>query len=151
MTGPQPKRYYSVAEVNGRVAQLSQLFSLVLQMRAQLRTLYRALDAEGHAPTLDLSAENPIEIDPDLPSAVVRNLRVFQGMAETVHEHIDQISETGCVIKDIDGGLVDWLALDDGREIWLCWKYGEAEIGYWHDVNTGFADRRPLSELKDQQ
>ena len=104
MTGASPKRYYSIAEANGRVAQLSQLFSLVLQMRAQLRTLYQLLDAEGHAPTLELSAENPIEIDPDLPSEVVRNLHVFQGMAETVHEHIDQIKPAGLQAPgDVEG------------------------------------------------
>jgi len=151
MDGAESKRYYSVSEANGRVAELAQLFGLVLQMRAQLRTLYQQLDAEGHAPELDLSVDGHIEIPEGLPADVTRNLHLFQGMAETVHDHIEQINETGCVIKDIDGGLVDWLAIDRGREIWLCWKYGETEVGYWHEVNSGFAGRRPVSELKEQQ
>lgn len=151
MTGREPKRYYSVAEANAQVAALSSLFSAVIQMRAQLRGLYQRLDKQGHAPDLDLAGEQLADIEDGLPAEVERDLRLFHGMAESLQEHIEQISATGCVIKDIDGGLVDWPALDRGREIWLCWKYGETEVGYWHDKHTGFAGRRPVSELKEIQ
>ncbi len=151
MSDEPSKRYYSVAEANGRVPELSALFSVVMQMRAQLRILYQRLDTKGHAPELDLATKQTIDIDDSLPDDVTRDLHLFQGMAETLHDHIEQITHTGCVIKDIDGGLVDWPSIDRGREIWLCWKYGEAEVAYWHDLNTGFAGRRPVSELKEQQ
>ncbi len=52
----------------------------------------------------------------------------------------------GAVINDIDAGLVDFVGLRNGREIFLCWQYGEEEIGYWHELNAGFAGRRPLDE-----
>lgn len=149
MSSTEPKRYYSVAEVNGRVAELSQLFGVIMQMRAQLRTIYQRVEAEGHSPNLSLASTEPLEIDPDLPAEIARDLHLFHGMAESMQEHIERITETGCVVKDIDRGLVDWLALDRGREIWLCWKYGETEVGYWHETNTGFAGRRPVSELKE--
>jgi hypothetical protein len=51
------------------------------------------------------------------------------------------------VIKDLEIGLVDWPAWHENRQIWLCWRYGETEVGYWHDMNTGFSGRRPVSEL----
>ena len=44
-------------------------------------------------------------------------------------------------------GLVDFPALVSGRQVWLCWRRGEAQIGWWHDLDTGFSSRRPLSEL----
>jgi len=41
---------------------------------------------------------------------------------------------------------VDFIGLRNGREIFLCWQYGEEAIGYWHELNAGFAGRRPLDE-----
>lgn len=55
---------------------------------------------------------------------------------------VRQILATGAVLKDINMGLVDFLAIRDGREVYLCWKYGEEQIAYWHEVNAGFTDRQ---------
>lgn len=48
------------------------------------------------------------------------------------------------VVRDLDRGLVDFPALRDGREVYLCWEEGEEEIGYWHEIDEGFAGRQPL-------
>ena len=48
------------------------------------------------------------------------------------------------VLRDLDRGLVDFPALREGREIYLCWEEGEDEIAFWHDTDTGFAGRQPL-------
>jgi hypothetical protein len=48
------------------------------------------------------------------------------------------------VVRDLDRGLIDFPALRDGEEIYLCWEDGEAEIGYWHEIDAGFAGRRAL-------
>jgi hypothetical protein len=50
----------------------------------------------------------------------------------------------GCVLKDMDQGLVDFLTRRDGREVYLCWRYGEERVAYWHELQAGFAGRRPL-------
>jgi hypothetical protein len=57
------------------------------------------------------------------------------------------ILDTGVQIKDINIGLLDFSAWKDGREVYLCWKYGEGEIAFWHEVNAGFAGRQPIEEL----
>ena len=48
------------------------------------------------------------------------------------------------VVRDLERGLVDFPALRDGREVYLCWEEGEAEIGYWHEIDEGFAGRQAL-------
>jgi hypothetical protein len=68
---------------------------------------------------------------------------------EKIKRAIEQIQEVGCVLKDLDEGLVDFPAMVDGREIYLCWKLGEEHIGYWHGLDEGFAGRKPLDEGKD--
>jgi hypothetical protein len=60
---------------------------------------------------------------------------------------IHQIHETGVLIKDINQGLLDFPALKDGREVYLCWQYGEGEIAFWHEVEAGFAGRQPIESF----
>jgi hypothetical protein len=57
---------------------------------------------------------------------------------------LTQLQETGCVLKSLQDGLVDFPHLKEGREIYLCWKYGEEDIRFWHEVDEGFAGRTPL-------
>ena len=65
---------------------------------------------------------------------------------EKIAEAIRQIHETGCVVKDLDEGLVDFPSMREGREVYLCWKLGEEHIGYWHGIDEGFAGRKPLED-----
>jgi hypothetical protein len=57
---------------------------------------------------------------------------------------IHQIQSAGAQIKDINIGLLDFSALKDGREVYLCWQHGEDEIAYWHEVDAGYAGRQPI-------
>ena len=57
---------------------------------------------------------------------------------------IHQIQDTGAQIKDINTGLLDFSALKDGREVYLCWQYGEEDIAFWHEVEAGFAGRQSI-------
>lgn len=54
------------------------------------------------------------------------------------------IRDIGCELKDMDQGLVDFPSYRDGRLVYLCWKQGEEQIGFWHDPEAGFAGRQPL-------
>jgi len=59
---------------------------------------------------------------------------------------IEQVQELGCVVKDLDMGLVDFPTLFNGREVYLCWKLGEPSIAFWHGVDEGFAGRKPIDD-----
>jgi hypothetical protein len=60
------------------------------------------------------------------------------------------LSAQGIVMRDLETGLVDFSARSaSGREYWLCWRFGEPEVGYWHWPEDGFAGRRPLSEAPE--
>jgi hypothetical protein len=48
------------------------------------------------------------------------------------------------VLRDLERGLVDFPSMREGEEVYLCWEEGEAEIGYWHDLESGYGGRRPL-------
>jgi hypothetical protein len=142
------KRFFTLDEVNGELSRLRDLFAAVMQLRGQLKSIYQRLDGAGHPPGED-DLKGQRDADEELSPEVQRDLVWFRGLVETLREQIEAIQDTGCQIKDIEVGLVDWPALHQGREVLLCWKYGEPEVGFWHELNTGFAGRRPVSELAE--
>jgi hypothetical protein len=61
-----------------------------------------------------------------------------------VRRGLVELEQLGVVIKDLDRGLIDFPAIRDGREVYLCWQLDEDEIGFWHDLDSGFGGREPL-------
>ena len=59
---------------------------------------------------------------------------------------MEQIEESGCVVKDLDIGLIDFPAMLGEQQVFLCWKLGEPRIEYWHGVHEGFAGRKPIDD-----
>jgi len=64
--------------------------------------------------------------------------------AQALRKLADELDSFGCELKDPDLGLIDFLSLRNGREIYLCWHLGEERINFWHYLHTGFAGRQPL-------
>jgi hypothetical protein len=67
-----------------------------------------------------------------------------QQLAETMKSALERILETGCLIKDLDVGLLDFPAIIDNQDVYLCWKLGEDRIRFYHRQDEGFAGRKPL-------
>ncbi|MDH3610328.1 MAG: DUF2203 domain-containing protein [Nitrosopumilus sp.] len=61
----------------------------------------------------------------------------------------EDLEKTGVVIKSIDQGLLDFPSKRFEEDVWLCWKYGETEIKFWHEKDTGFTGRKPV-EVSDE-
>jgi hypothetical protein len=73
--------------------------------------------------------------------------RVASEMAEEfarLDALVRRIQATGAILKDINLGLLDFLSKRDGREVYLCWRYGEDRIEFWHELHTGYSGRQPL-------
>jgi hypothetical protein len=68
-------------------------------------------------------------------------------LAAELKESVSKVIETGCLIKDLEVGLVDFPAMLQGEEVYLCWKLGEERIEYWHRVHEGFAGRKLLDGI----
>ena len=64
--------------------------------------------------------------------------------AKRLQQLLEEISDLGAQVKDLDMGLIDFPAMYKGEEVCLCWKLGEKEIGYWHNVTDGFKGRKAI-------
>jgi hypothetical protein len=65
-------------------------------------------------------------------------------MSTKVIDTLAKIQETGCLVKDLEQGLVDFPCVVEGQEAFLCWKLGESRIEYWHGIEEGFAGRKRI-------
>lgn len=125
----QKKRYFTIEEANECIPDLMDEISLLRAIRAKLAALHAKV-----TPLLEVvSANGGSKHTPDLLRTTAR----FQ-------EVLDRIAARGCLLKGLDPGLVDFPHLRDGREVYLCWRVGEKEIRYWHEIEDGFDGRQPL-------
>jgi hypothetical protein len=121
-------RHFTVEEANALIA-------LVRPMLEQLRTAKdELLDDEAREALSDASPTNGGG-DP--------GRQVGAAFLE-VRRILVELTEAGIVVRDVDRGLIDFPSVRDGREVYLCWQLGEDRVGWWHDLESGFAGREPL-------
>ena len=127
-TGLVYERHFTRAEANALLPQLTALLSQLQDAKDELT------DTEAHEALSDAAPSNGGGED---------GRQVGVAFLE-VRRLLETIEQSGIVLRDIDRGLVDFPAVVDGREIYLCWEEGEDEIGWWHEPEAGFGGRRPL-------
>jgi hypothetical protein len=146
------RRLYTVTEVENLIPNLERIFTQILQLRVGLRGIEQKLERAGV--TIDLEDESDDELGATRiaqaraqESPDVRHARaVFHGFYEALSDGLEQIRSLGGEVKDLDMGLVDFPGRRGTDDILLCWRLGEKRIEYWHPVDGGFANRRPLDE-----
>jgi hypothetical protein len=77
---------------------------------------------------------------------VLEARRQRDSIAAKLRAAIEEVQEIGCLIKDLDIGLVDFPTVFRGSEVYLCWKLGEPAIEYWHGVDEGYRGRKPIDQ-----
>ena len=127
-TGLVHERHFTREEAN---ALLPQLTSMLTQLREAKEEL---TDTEAHEA---LSEAAPTNGGGD------EGKQVGVAFLE-VRRLLEMIEQAGIVLRDIDRGLIDFPAVLEGREVYLCWELGEDEVAFWHDLETGFGGREPL-------
>jgi len=73
----------------------------------------------------------------------------YHKLSYEFHKELERLESIGCILKDLDLGLVDFYCKFKGRDIFLCWKLGENKIKAWHEIDSGFSRRNPIIELDE--
>ena len=150
-------RFYDIDDANAAVPELGEILTTLAAQRAELIRLRDEVLARSSAGDRgDESASDPPGDPPEPTSAAetavaadeLRLTRLrMQGLVDQMAAGVARIEAMGITLRDIGEGLVDFPALVNGRQVWLCWRNGEDAVGYWHSIDTGFSGRQPLSEL----
>jgi hypothetical protein len=132
MNDPRPSRvhgrHYSVEQANEALASVKPLLQRLRDASDLLS------DEEAHAALSDAAPTN---------GGGEPGTQVGEAFLE-VRRLLLLLEEAGIVVRDIARGLIDFPAILDGREVYLCWELGEDEIGWWHDLDAGYRGREPL-------
>jgi hypothetical protein len=133
------QRVFTISEVNALIPALSSLVQDQLREQSEIE--------HGLAELMRLTGEPPRSLEPTSnDSAEVNRLkRDLRGRISRYETGWQRVQKWGGVIKDPQTGLVDFYGRVDGKLVWLCWRYGEDTLGYYHDLTSGFSGRRPLS------
>jgi hypothetical protein len=123
----EPPRYFTIEEANTALVIIRPLMREILEIRQKILAMQPEV-----WPVIEKALGN------GGGQAASQAVQEFERLDKLVH----QMQAAGAIIKDINAGLVDFLALREEREVYLCWQYNEERIEYWHDLDTGFAGRQ---------
>lgn len=137
------KRYFTLEEANDFIPTLEYKLPRVLSTKKELSTLVTFLHQQGIA-VPDLMTNSGLT-DEKLKDYRTR----LQALSFTLSEAVAEIETHGCLIKDMELGLVDFYGMIGREEVLFCWQLGETEIAYWHRTSEGFSSRRPLFDEED--
>ncbi len=122
-------RYFTLDEANALLPELEPLVGRLLELRARVTHESRSMG----------------EVLSDLRSNVggpgaSRLVKEF----EEIELLIRRIQSYGCVVKSLEAGLLDFLCERDGRDVFLCWRYGEPSIQFFHELHLGYSGRQAV-------
>jgi len=136
-TPEPPQRLFTLTEAERVRKDLEPFLIEAISCRKKLSTLENDLSA--------VSARIMMMGGVLVPYEKLAKLRAeHSNLAETLKSALSRILETGCIVKDLDVGLLDFPAIIDNQDVYLCWKLGEDRIRFYHRQDEGFAGRKPL-------
>lgn len=134
-------RIFTVDEANALLPALELALGVLARLRTSLEQAIRAVG--GAEPAIGILQRG--EVPPAGLEAEADELRSLAGQVEAT---VDQVNGLGCVLKDVESGLVDFPALRDDEPVYLCWQLGEPAVAHWHPLEGGFAAREPIEGVE---
>jgi len=123
--------FFTTNEANEALPNVIKKFENALAKKNEVTKLEQQLQ-------MSLSATNSFEEFVTLKQKLNSAITKF-------YESVEILENTGVVVKSIEQGLLDFPSKRFNEEVWLCWKYGETEIRFWHEKDSGFMGRKPIA------
>lgn len=129
----QALKVFTIEEANRTLPLVSRIVADLMALHPR----WRAAVAAYELAQVRVSAEGE--------SDDTRDLRLEAGrLAGEIEACLDELGQIGCIFKGFEEGLIDFPAFQEERMVYLCWRHGEERIEHWHELDSGFAGRRPI-------
>ena len=143
-------RFYDLDAANARLPEMREILAALRDQRGELIRLrdevlarQEAVEAGGGR-----ASEGPADPDDAATDDELRLIRLrMQGVIDQMQAGVARIDALGIALRDIESGLIDFPALVSGRQVCLCWRLGEGDVEWWHELTTGFSGHKPLIDL----
>jgi hypothetical protein len=134
------RAYFSIGEAEALLPSLGALVERAQLLKQRLEryervVVKRRVMADGTAELSDFSIGETYDTQ-------------LQSLKEAFYAVVERIESLGCVLRDVEQGIVDFYARFEGRDVFLCWRLGERKIRFWHEAEDGAAGRKRIIELK---
>ena len=130
-------RYFTLHEAENLLPDISKCLEAAITAKAEIGEI----DGELQDLSARICMAGGCEIN---PGKVARRKLERLALIRSVEDAVKQIQQNGCLVKDLDIGLLDFPALLNGVEVYLCWKLGEPKIEWWHSAQEGYSSRRRI-------
>lgn len=132
-------RLFTLTEARRLLSHVGRLLREAVEYKADYQQAERALQA--HNAQITMMGGMLVDRERILEARQQR-----ERCAERLKHAIESIHETGCEVKDLDMGLLDFPSRYRGQDVYLCWKLGEDDITHWHGRSEGFAGRKQIDQ-----
>jgi hypothetical protein len=130
---PAGKKYFTVAEANRSLSLVRRIAEDIVNDIKQLRELHTYCQGDSEKiPTVDQEDAR----------------RRYASLTDHLAGLNEELDKIGCECRDYRHGVVDFPAWVNGREICLNWRLGESCVACWHELDAGYSDRRPITEIE---
>lgn len=136
---PQPGRLWTVEQANGRLEGIRETLPRLRAWVVRLRKLHDELHRLAEFWGRELDA-------PDHPDRDQRRRleEEWRSLTKRLEGEVAALHEEGIEVKDLESGLVDFYGVVNGEVVFLCWQRGEEAVAFYHTLDGGFRNRRPL-------
>ncbi len=135
-------RVFTLEEANSLIPLLEKIFQQIFETNGQIKFVSKDIDNLIGIWGNEVFEKKNVDHEFYKEKLKQRDILIAQ-----LNEEVEKINGLGCIPKDLDVGLVDFYCDNYGETVFLCWKYSEKEIKYWHPVSQGFRNRRSIDDL----
>ena len=131
LTPSRSSRKFTLQQANSALPLVQRIVSDIVKTHALAATRKDAVEsAQGPRQTADAQ-------------------RDFDAAVDRLDKLVEELTSVGVELKDYETGLIDFVGRHEGRDVYLCWKLGEEKITHFHELNAGFAGRKPVTLLRE--
>lgn len=130
-------KYFTLESANDMIPFLTDKILQMRKIKSEISQVAAALEENG------MNMEDLFK-KTDLTPEQQSQRQFLEKLGDEINDAMFDIQERGAILKDIEKGLVDFHTKIAGEEALLCWKFGEPEIAFWHDLESGFPGRKSL-------
>ena len=131
-------KFFTIKEADQLIGLLETTIERIKRNKRQFLWLQEELNVLDIIVSCGASAKNRDVVELD------GKKKKFKELARQIEKDITAIEGAGCVLRDVDRGVVDFFSIQNGSVVFLCWKKGEDSVGHWHTIRDGFGGRQPL-------
>lgn len=131
------KRYVTLEQAERNLPEIEECLKKIINLSESISVLQ----------SVEISFDNEY----DEIFAETKTNQEFHKLSSELHKELHKLIKMGCIVRDVNVGLVDFFSKFEGREIFLCWEMGEERISHWHEIAEGYEMRKPIFEIYNEE